>query len=408
MVVVTIAIMTARGFLPTYHLLHFGWWSPWCQVVGSGVFLLVLFCWQEVGRLSTCRGQLLFLDRACINQLDDDLKQRGIEHLAAFVYYSWSMLICYSDEYLQRLWTVYEVASFLMLHPGSALHVRHAFFAKFIISGVALVFVYNIVFHALHVPGALENSPVSVDGASFILIVVLMVPASVAMSIMMLTMARIRTKISERTKQFRFADAKCFCEDDRSTVQRNIIAAMKYHGRADPQGSDADIIGDFESMVQSEVPKLFAASLGRNGFPYHFGVCLHIPFCLQSIDYACAQFHNGIAARVICFQLAYSLTLVFAGMPLCLALGIRGAACVYSPARSRYVVNVFLLTSFTITFLAGSFFLLRRISELATQGSGKEEAAFVAALALFALSTLLMYRPIRYKVHHRRLRRPES
>jgi hypothetical protein len=141
MVVVTIAIMTARGFLPTYHLLHFGWWSPWCQVVGSGVFLLVLFCWQEVGRLSTCRGQLLFLDRACINQLDDDLKQRGIEHLAAFVYYSWSMLICYSDEYLQRLWTVYEVASFLMLHPGSALHVRHAFFAKFIISGVALVFV---------------------------------------------------------------------------------------------------------------------------------------------------------------------------------------------------------------------------------------------------------------------------
>merc|ERR1719382_464869 len=113
--------------------------GPWCQVFGLAMFLCILSCWQELCRLRPCRGKLLFLDRACIHQSNDLLRQRGIEHLAAFLYYSWSLLVCYSDEYLQKLWTVYEVSSFMLLHPGSAIHVSHPWYAKFLIFGMMVV-----------------------------------------------------------------------------------------------------------------------------------------------------------------------------------------------------------------------------------------------------------------------------
>lgn len=403
-VVVVTALLIVYGILPSYYLLNVKWWSPWCQVFGSGVFLFVLLCWQEVGRISPWRGQLLFLDKACINQYDDDLKRNGIEHLAAFVYYSWSMLICYSDEYLQRLWTVYEVVHFMLLHPGSALHVRHAFFAKFVIVAYGVVFLYDICWHVLHVPGILDYTFVSVQVVSGVLTVLCMVPVSVTVSIMLMTMTRKRMRISERMKQFRFDEAKCFCEDDRAIVKRNIIAAMKHNGRADTKGSDAEIIGELEGLVHTEVPKLLSASLGRVGFPYHLGVCGVLPYCLQTIDYACAQLCKSTPSGIIWVELLRQMTMVFAGVPLCLALGIQVAECVLSPTRPRYGRNLILLTILFILFLGGSYALLRELGMLAIQGSALGVAVFVALVAVYALSTFFIYRPIGYDVHHRRLR----
>lgn len=401
--VVVTALLTLFGVLPTIRLLYVEWWSPWCQVAGSVVFLLALFCWQEVGRFSPWRGKLLFLDKACINQRDDDLKRRGIEHLAAFVYHSWSMLICYSDEYLQKLWTVYEVANFLVLHPGSALHIRHAYFAKFVVICIAILLVCNMVQHVLHVPGIIENTEMSVKAASFTLTALFAVPISITAGIMTVTLTRERMNISKRMERFRFAEAKCACEEDRLAVQRNIIAAMKHHGHSDSKGSDADIIKDFEAMIQSEVPRLFAASLGRVGFPYSLSVCTSLPYGLQAIDYSCAQlFQNSAPARFISIELAYRLMFVFAGVPLCLALVISVAGRVYSPERPRYKFNVFLLTALFIMFLSGSYWLMRNIRDLATQGNDTALIAFVGLVALYAASTVFIYRPIRYKVHHRR------
>merc|ERR1711920_76641 len=174
------------------------------------------------------------------------------------------------------------------------------------------------------------------------------VSKSFAIAVMVLAMVEKKVRISERVKHFRFVDAKCFSEDDRSTVQRNIIAFMKFHGHVDTEASDTQIIQQFEAMVHSEVPKLFAASLGRVGLPFQFAVCASLPYGLQSVDYACAQFHNGESARVICIQLAFTMTMVCAVIPVSHAVGFLLAEYLIRKPFIGYKLRVLILAPISL------------------------------------------------------------
>ena len=54
---------------------------------------LFLLFWHDVKWLFCCRGKRVFLDRCCIHQNDEDLKQQGIEHLDVFLQLSDKMLV---------------------------------------------------------------------------------------------------------------------------------------------------------------------------------------------------------------------------------------------------------------------------------------------------------------------------
>ena len=54
---------------------------------------LCLLFWHDVKWLFCCRGKRVFLDRCCIHQNDEDLKQQGIEHLDVFLQLSDKMLV---------------------------------------------------------------------------------------------------------------------------------------------------------------------------------------------------------------------------------------------------------------------------------------------------------------------------
>ena len=69
----------------------------------------------------------------------------GIANLAAFLAYSWSMVVLYSDVYLEKLWTVYEIASFLLLFPRGRLHVRPVYFPKLVLSGMTGIAAVRLV-----------------------------------------------------------------------------------------------------------------------------------------------------------------------------------------------------------------------------------------------------------------------
>ena len=57
------------------------------------VLRLCLLFWHDVKWLFCCRGKRVFLDRCCIHQNDEDLKQQGIEHLDVFLQLSDKMLV---------------------------------------------------------------------------------------------------------------------------------------------------------------------------------------------------------------------------------------------------------------------------------------------------------------------------
>merc|ERR1740121_1969778 len=90
-----------------------------CTLLTAPAFLLACVSGGELKRICGYRGKTMFLDKVCINQVDTELQRQGISKLGAFLRNSSRMLVIYSDIYLTKLWTVYEVACFLSTHPAS-------------------------------------------------------------------------------------------------------------------------------------------------------------------------------------------------------------------------------------------------------------------------------------------------
>ncbi|CAE7568273.1 unnamed protein product [Symbiodinium natans] len=88
-----------------------GW--PTASASTYCVFYLVLCFWQRIRRCFCCRSILVFLDRLCIAQHDEDLKRRGVLGLAAFLAKSQRLVVLWSPRYFSRLWCTFEIASWL-------------------------------------------------------------------------------------------------------------------------------------------------------------------------------------------------------------------------------------------------------------------------------------------------------
>merc|ERR1712007_392590 len=79
-------------------------------------------------------GTTTFLDKTCIHQTNQVLKRQGIRHLADFLENSNRLLVVYTDEYLKRVWTVYELASFLLIKlKDRRVDIIPTFYAQFIL-----------------------------------------------------------------------------------------------------------------------------------------------------------------------------------------------------------------------------------------------------------------------------------
>eukprot|EP00438_Fugacium_kawagutii_P003633 Skav224203 [mRNA] locus=scaffold939:767475:786201:- [translate_table: standard] len=103
LVSISVGIFRATGILPNQL------WTQLCVLV---VFPLVLCFWQRVCRIFG-RSKVVFLDKLCIAQHDDELKLKGIFGLAGFLDRSQQLTIFWSYRYFSRLWCTYEVATFL-------------------------------------------------------------------------------------------------------------------------------------------------------------------------------------------------------------------------------------------------------------------------------------------------------
>ena len=83
---------------------------------GFLTFVFVLFFWQRI-RDVVLTPQLLFLDKLCIPQHDEKLKEQCILGLAGYLKASDKLVILWSERYFLRLWCCYEIAAFLRANP---------------------------------------------------------------------------------------------------------------------------------------------------------------------------------------------------------------------------------------------------------------------------------------------------
>eukprot|EP00929_Paragymnodinium_shiwhaense_P090727 TRINITY_DN50868_c0_g1_i2.p1 TRINITY_DN50868_c0_g1~~TRINITY_DN50868_c0_g1_i2.p1 ORF type:complete len:581 (+),score=40.05 TRINITY_DN50868_c0_g1_i2:263-1744(+) len=74
------------------------------------VFLALLFNWHNI--ISKLRkSKLLFVDKLCIAQHDEELKSHGILGLGGFLKISQRLVVLWSPTYFSRLWCTFELAA---------------------------------------------------------------------------------------------------------------------------------------------------------------------------------------------------------------------------------------------------------------------------------------------------------
>ncbi|CAK0800750.1 unnamed protein product, partial [Prorocentrum cordatum] len=294
LVAVILMVFVSTGHLPTLLLQWEGrsQESIWCQVCGIQTFMCIILFRQHVLKLCRQRGKSMFIDKACIHQVNADLKEQGILHLAAFLYHSTDMVVCFSDLYLRKLWTVYEVAVFLTLNPGRPLLVRHALLWKTLIVGISLNFCYNMTGNVVHIDGVYVHlgSMTYYTWLFFALLV-----------------------------------AECFVEDDRALVEENVLRLMRHRGFVYEAASDAEVISEFESLVRRELPLKLAASFGRSGIPYPYVACMTLPYLLQNIDGLAVDILHREAALFMLLRYVHRLSVTTAVFPLAAALLLTAA-----------------------------------------------------------------------------------
>jgi hypothetical protein len=92
-----------------------------CAVqVGTYLFGHVFFCW-----IKKFYGAMIFLDKCCIHQTNDDLKREGIMHVGGFVCQSKIMFVPFDEDYFDRLWCTYEIAAFVRYKGSQVLDTLH-------------------------------------------------------------------------------------------------------------------------------------------------------------------------------------------------------------------------------------------------------------------------------------------
>ncbi len=91
---ITVGILSAMKILPN---------ELWTQLSVLAVFPVVLCFWQRI-RSIVAKPMMVFLDKLCIAQHDEELKQKGIFGLAGFLDHSRQLTIFWSHRYFSRLW----------------------------------------------------------------------------------------------------------------------------------------------------------------------------------------------------------------------------------------------------------------------------------------------------------------
>jgi len=426
-VAVVVMLLQIAGNLPAYQSYKLGEVqeeeveltvrAPWCKIAGTATFFAGMLLSHEVrSRVGCCPGPTFFMDKTCIHQTDLELKKQGIQSLGAFLNYSWSMVVVYSDCYLQKLWTVYEVASFLALHPGGAMNVLPIFMWKVVAVGNLAYFGFLLWYFfclLVDVRRPIDEAAGSGLGQliSYIGLVMLLGPSAIAFSFIMRRWAHVQAQLREQVAQFCVQDARCFCEDDRPVVYSLITAFIRAMNVLDEEAvanPDQEVLlEEFNKLVRTEVPDMILVSIGRIGIPYKHVAAMCLGHALHTCDNFAVFWREGWELNAIISNTFLHGSLFLGVFPLYVALtSLLTSRMIHIKRRCFEVLYVLVTSSFECTVTAGTYFSLRRVEKAGRETWGGA-ALYACVLVAILGATAWLYRPYPYTKHKRRLRADE-
>jgi len=278
----------------------------WTVIFGYAAFLLFLCFWQRI-RLVIFKPLVVFVDKLCIAQHDDELKEKGILGLAGFVDHSKKLTILWSPRYFSRLWCTYEIAAFLrdQVTDEKPLQVMPVKMSVILFLLSVCWHILTICFYVLEYvtdddTGMLDEILVGAFVAAF-----LMLTMPIVCYIGIGLMKDIQ-ELPNQLKTFRVQESKCFCCShnhvhpetgrriicDRQLVfktlkrwfgaEGNTLAHLTLPtcGRNPEQHLDA-----FNFLVQSDLAQTVLKSVGGDTLPFSYAVYMvsicNVPFLAQ-------------------------------------------------------------------------------------------------------------------------------
>eukprot|EP00405_Crypthecodinium_cohnii_P037330 CAMPEP_0206540216 /NCGR_PEP_ID=MMETSP0325_2-20121206/8860_1 /ASSEMBLY_ACC=CAM_ASM_000347 /TAXON_ID=2866 /ORGANISM="Crypthecodinium cohnii, Strain Seligo" /LENGTH=408 /DNA_ID=CAMNT_0054037871 /DNA_START=324 /DNA_END=1551 /DNA_ORIENTATION=- len=276
--------------------------STWVAraLVAPSMALALLFGSDVLSTLGF-RDPLVFVDKVCIHQTDEDEKLKGISKLGAFLDCSDRMLILYSDVYLRKLWTIYEVATFLSLRSISAMDVVPVQMPAVIFGAPPGGYIFSSTlmlwrYLADADPGWLRYVLKSLFSFGFLMF--------------LRRWAREKARTIVQLREFDVSDCTCAVEADREVIYAKIADLMcvveerLYYGN----------IEVFNEKVRLHMPLSFGYMFGWTTFRYeHMLFISVVAIGTQSSDYAYFD-SSSRWQQVLCYWLT-QFTWVFCVWP---------------------------------------------------------------------------------------------
>ena len=172
------------------------------------VFLVVLFFWQRI-RSCFVSPWMVFLDKLCIHQENDELKQMGILGLGAFVRRSNRLLMLWSKRTFGRLWCAYEVACFLNYRPMEQLEILP-------VTVAAILFLMSTLWHVIIFSFVLAREALAGDSHSDLIFLCAVYTPCVSLVIPLVNYYGLGLmddldQLPQQLESFQIQACECFC-----------------------------------------------------------------------------------------------------------------------------------------------------------------------------------------------------
>ena len=231
----------------------------------SGVVFLIN--WQRIRKFFGLGPRYCFLDKVCIDQVDEVRKSAGIASLGAFLGSAENFVVLFSPDYFSRLWCVYELAAFRHLQVAGRQKITFLplAFPRVLFANAVGIAVMCLPYAIIPIIGpwlGIDTNAVTMSVQNWA-----SVPGSVLCCWTMYECQRYvdaRDMIDEQLENFSITNTECFDEKDRPRVEREIA---KWFG----DGDRAEGIRKFDEYVKTDVRELIEDMVGKRK-PFSAGI----------------------------------------------------------------------------------------------------------------------------------------
>jgi len=302
----------------------------WCTTLSPLMFFAALLFWRRFCSVLGMISPLLFVDKFCIDQVDEARKTAAILGLAGFLRCSQRLVVCWTPRYFTRLWTIYEIASWFHLGKSSSSilfqPVSHPILVLSII--VVLSFYFSI--------RVMLRSAVVADLDESWLLGVLIVLAIGSFVITARRQVREVGQLPRQLEHFSIRRANCFCcvhshvmpsTGKRMPCDRDLVYKTLTHWFAS-KGEDSQNSGDismqdaaldrFDNFVRTGFASKVMTCVGRSGLPYHQLLVAMAPLWWYICDMlpAVASVRHDLFIRYLTGYVSYGALSLPAGVGL--------------------------------------------------------------------------------------------